>query len=94
MAQTQRLILAVKRDRRFQWPEQPREIEMLIRRQLLLGEDQNRIFGEGIFDSLEIRRRYLLRQVDIADFGGEARRDRTDGDRHGHCLPGQGILLN
>ncbi len=65
----------------------PREVEMLVLRQMLIGEDQDRVSRERVLDRRNVGRRDLFRQIDIADFGGEAWRDRTDGDRHGHCLP-------
>jgi hypothetical protein len=86
-AYAQLRILAKQCDRGFEWPEVPGEIEMLVRREMLLGENQYSIFGEGVFDGRKVGRLDWLRQIDIADFGGEAGRDRTDGDRDGRSLP-------
>ena len=43
LAHAQWRVLAIQRDRGFQRSEVPREIEMLILRQMLIGEDQDRV---------------------------------------------------
>ena len=87
LAHAQLRILAMQRDSGLQRSEMPREIEMLILRQMLIGKDQHRVGRERVFDVGKIGRRQRRRQIDVADFGGKARRDRTDGDGHGRCLP-------
>src|SRR5260221_12855965 len=42
-------------------PEAPREVEMLVLREMLIGKDQDRILREGFFDGLEIGRSDLFR---------------------------------
>jgi hypothetical protein len=37
------------------------EVEMLVLREMLIGEDQDRILREGLFDCLEIGRTDLSR---------------------------------
>src|ERR1700674_219261 len=47
---------------------------------MLIGEDQHRVCRKRVLDGREIGRIDRPRQVDIADFGGKARRNRNDGD--------------
>src|SRR6516164_5586638 len=82
LAQAQWRILSIHADRGLEGPEVPREVEMLVLREKLIGENQDRILGEGFFDCLEVGRGDLFRQVDIADFSSEAGRDRIDGYGH------------
>src|SRR5262249_17588422 len=86
LAQAQWRILSIHADRGLEGPEVPREVEMLVLREKLIGENQDRILGEGFFDCLEVGRGDLFRQVDIADFSSEAGRDRIDGYGHDHAL--------
>src|SRR5262249_46551201 len=86
LAQAQWRILSIHADRGLEGPEVPREVEMLVLREKLIGENQDRILGEGFFDCLEVGRGDLFRQVDIADFGSEAGRDGIDGYGHDHAL--------
>ncbi len=53
---------------------------------MLIGKDQDRVLGEGVFDPAQIRGVDWRPQVDVADFGSEAWRDRIDGDGHDHAL--------
>ena len=85
LAHAQLGILAMQRDRGLERPEVPREVEVLVLRQMLVGKDQHRIFGEGVLDRLQVWRRERRRQIDIADLGGKIWRDRTDGDGHGRA---------
>ena len=87
LAQAQLGVLAMQRDRGLQRPEIPGEVEMLVLRQLLVGEDQHRVFGESILDRVEVGRLERRRQIDVADLGSKVLRDRTDGDGHGRRLP-------
>jgi hypothetical protein len=64
----------------------PGEIEVLVLGEMLIGEDQDRVLRERILDCREVVRVDFPRQVDIADFRSEGRRDRTDGYSHGRCL--------
>ena len=86
LAHAQLRVLAVQRDRGLERPKVLGKIEMLILRQLLVGENQHRVFGERVFDRLQVGRRDRPRQIDVANLGGKMRRDRTDGDGHGRCL--------
>jgi hypothetical protein len=58
------------------------EIEMLILRKMLIGEDQHGVFCKGIFDREEIGGFDLLRQIDVADLSGKTWRDRNNRDGH------------
>src|SRR5262245_59331387 len=62
-----------------------REVEMLILREMLIGEDQHRVFRKGIVDSDVIGGLDLLRQIDVSDLSGKTWRDRND--RDGHVFP-------
>src|SRR5258708_12068675 len=53
---------------------------------MLIGKDQDRVLGEGVFDPAQIRGVDWRPQVDVADFGSEAWRDRIAGDGHDHAL--------
>ena len=59
------------------------EGEMLLRRDVLTGKYQHRIFPECRLDGFEIGRPDRLRQIHVAHLGDEIRRDRHDGN--GHC---------
>jgi hypothetical protein len=59
------------------------EIEMLVLRKLLVGKDHHRVLGERVLDGLHVGWVERPRQVDVADFGGEGRRHRNDGNGHG-----------
>src|SRR5262245_30805407 len=86
LAQAQWRILSIHADRGLKGPEVPREVEMLVLREKLIGENQDRILGEGFFDCLEVGRGDLFRQIDIADFSSEAGCDRIDGYGHDPAL--------
>ena len=57
------------------------EVEMLVLRQLLVGKDQHRVFGERVLDRLQVGRRQRRRQIDVADLGGKA------------CVTGQTVMV-
>ena len=63
--------------------EDLREVEMLLSREGLGGEDQHAVLGEGGANRLFIGGRERLGQVDIANLGGKAGRHGRQGDRHG-----------
>ena len=48
-----------------------REVEMALIAEILVGEDQHGIFGEGGADGGEIFSAERLAEIDIAHFGGE-----------------------
>ena len=54
LAHAQLRILAVQRDRGLQRPKMPGEIEVLVLRQMLIGEDQNHISRERVFYLVKI----------------------------------------
>ena len=58
------------------------KIEMLVLREMLIGEYQDRVVRKGVLDGLQVGGFDRTRQIDIADFGSEARRNRNDGDGH------------
>src|SRR5262249_34216126 len=59
---------------------------MLILREMLIGKDQDRVLRERVFDRLQVRGVDWSSQVDVADFGSKAWRDRINGDGHDHTL--------
>src|SRR5262249_20375575 len=87
----QRRTLSINGDRGLERAEVPREVEMLIRREMLIGKDQDCVLREGVFDRLHIRGVDWPSQVDVADFGRKAWRDRINGDGHGHVLGARGF---
>ena len=87
LAHPQRRVLAIDADRGLQRAEVLGKIEMLVLREMLIGEDQDRIVREGVLDGLDDRGVERTRQVDIADFSCEARRNRNDGDGHADVPP-------
>src|SRR5271169_6523755 len=50
LAHAQRLILAKQGDRGLERAKMPREVEMLVLRQMLIGEDQDRVSRERVLD--------------------------------------------
>ena len=85
-AQTQCRVLSIDGNRGLKRAKVSCEVEMLILREMLIGKDQDCVLGEGVFDPVQIRGVNWRRQVDVANFGSEAWRDRIDGDGHDHAL--------
>ena len=70
-------------DRRIKRAKVAREIEVLILRKVLVGEDQHCVFSEGIFNREVIG--WLLdrpREINVSDLSGKARRNRKNADGH------------
>jgi hypothetical protein len=85
-------ILAMQRDRGFQRPEIAREVEVLVLRQMLIGKDQDGVSGKSPLDVRNIGRPQCCGSIDVAYFGSEARRCRTDGNGHNRRLPSNFIF--
>ena len=83
LVQAQLVVLARLEHGGLERAEIAREVELAVVVEMLVGEDQDGILGEGGADGGEIVGGERLVEVDIAHFGGEARRDRLDGDGHG-----------
>jgi hypothetical protein len=83
LVQAELMILARLEHRGLERPEVAREVELAFVVELLVGEDQHRILGEGCADGCEIVGGERLAKHDIAHFGGEVGGDRVDGDGHG-----------
>jgi hypothetical protein len=66
----------VRIDVRLQRPEQLREFDMLVGRQLLRGENQHAVLPERGLDRVLVFARQRLPEVHVADFRGKVRRDR------------------
>jgi hypothetical protein len=60
-AQAKWRVLSINADRGLEGAEVFCEVEMLVLREMLIGEDQDRILREGFFDCLEIGRTDLSR---------------------------------
>src|SRR5262249_55378383 len=82
LADAQRRVLAMNPNRYIKRAEMAREVEMLILRKTLVGEDQHRVFCKRVFDRKVIGWLDLLRQIDIADLSGKTRRDGKNADAH------------
>ena len=83
LVQAQLVILARLEHRGLERAEVAREVELALVVELLVGEDQHGIFGEGGADGGEIVGGERLAEHDVAHFGGEVGGDRLDGDGHG-----------
>jgi hypothetical protein len=86
-AQAQRLIFSIKGNGGLKRSEVPGEVEMLVLRKMLVGKDQDRVVGERFIDCGQVGGPDGTRQVDIADLGSKARRDRIDDYGHSDRLP-------
>src|SRR5215831_11806373 len=85
LTDAQRRVLAMHPNRYIEQAEMARKIEMLVLREMLIGEDQHRVFRKSIVDGGVIGWLDRLRQIDIADLSGKTRRDRKNCD--GHVCP-------
>ena len=69
-------------DRHLQRPEIRGELEVPLRGKVLRRKYEHRVGRECITHRLQRFRGQRLRKVDVADFGGEALRDRENRERH------------
>ena len=83
LVQAKLVVLARLEDGGLERPEVAREVELALVVELLIGEDQHGILGEGGANGGEIVGGERLAEHDVAHFGGEVRGDRMDGDGHG-----------
>ena len=81
--QAQLVILAHLEHGGLERPEVAREVELAVVGEGLVREDQHGILGEGRADRGEVVGAERTREIDVADLGGEIRRDGVDGDGQG-----------
>src|SRR5271166_4471870 len=94
LTQAQPRFAAIDRNRSLERTEPAREIEMLVRRQMLIRKDQDRVFRERFLDGEEIGGFDRLRRVDIANLGDKARGDRADVGSHDAILRAKARLIS
>ena len=85
-AHAQRRIGPIHADRRLERAEEFRERQVLVDAQVLVGKHQDRVLPERLAQRVGRGGVHGCRQVDVADLGGEAVRDRLDGDAHAGLL--------